>query len=165
MRALETAADGRRFAIAALRALREDGPERCRANTPPRYARQADALILALIEIKERATVEACAGFGQIITDALGARCLEPAPELYERMERYGEIRPYKLKRLVNRGQRLAVLALRREAMDASGNGSGMPAKAEPAPSPAPENRTARQGPLCAADLNGTEQGRGWREV
>lgn len=116
MRRLETSADGRRFAIDVLRELRDAGPERCRANLPAPFTGQDDALILALVELKERATVEAACGFAQIMTDALGTRALEPTPELYEQMERAGKIRPYKLKRLVNAGHRLAILALRREA-------------------------------------------------
>ena len=115
MRKLETPADGRRFAVDVLRSLAEAGPERCRANLPPYLTLQSDALILALVELKERGTVEAVAGFGQIITDAVGTRAGEPMPELYEAMERSGQIRPYKLKRLVNRGHRIAVLALWRE--------------------------------------------------
>lgn len=132
MRRLETAADGRRFATAVLRDLREAGPEKCRANTPTPYTYQANELMRALVELKERGTVEACVGFGQIMTDALGTRCLEPAPELYEAMERAGQIRRVKLKRLFNLGQRLAVLAIEREGTRHSGN--GMPAKAEPVP-------------------------------
>lgn len=116
MRRLETPADGRGLAVDALRKLREEGPEKCRANLPPPYQLQAEALILALVELKERGTVEACCGFGQVLTDAIGTRCLEPTPELYEQMERSGSFKHFKLKRLVNRGQRLSVLALRREA-------------------------------------------------
>lgn len=116
MRRLETAADGRRFAVDVLRELRDvAGPERCRANLPRYLTLQADALILALIELKERATVEAVAGFGQVITDAIGTRYGEPDPELYEALERAGAIRPYKIKRAVNRGHRIAVPALWRE--------------------------------------------------
>ena len=115
MRRLDTQTDGRRFAVDVLRKLREAGPEKCRANLPPPFTIQADALIWALAELKERATCEALCGFGAIITDALGTRTLEPTPELYEQMERSGRIRRYKLKRLVNTGHRLAVLALNRE--------------------------------------------------
>lgn len=115
MRRLETSADGRRFAVDALRAIVEAGPERCRANLPAYLTLQADALILALIELKERGTVEAVAGFGQVITDAIGTRYGEPDPELYEALERAGAIRPYKVKRAVNRGHRIAVPALWRE--------------------------------------------------
>lgn len=129
MRRLETAADGWRYAIDVLRQLQEAGSEKCRANTPPPYVLQADALILALVDLKERGTVEACCGFGQILTDAVGARALEPRPEIYERMP----IRPYRLKRLVNRGIRLAIPALRRE------NEVGQPGAAKP-----PEALTTR---------------------
>jgi len=111
-----------------LRKLREEGPERCRANLPLPFKVQAEPLILALAEIKERAIVEACTGFVAIMTDVIGMRSLEPSSELYEGMERAGAIRPHKLKRLVNRGQRLAILALRREEE----SGGRMPAKAEP---------------------------------
>lgn len=130
MRKLQTQADGRRYAIDVLRQLGKGGTERCRANLPAPYISQADALIMALVEIKERATVDACIGFGQIVTDAVGTRSPEPMPELYEQMERAGGIRPYRLKRLVNRGSLLAVLALNRETE--SGNADRMPAKAEP---------------------------------
>lgn len=85
-------------------------------------------MILAAVELKERATVEALVGFAQLLTDALGTRTLEPSPELYESMERSGSIRHYRLKRLVNAGHRLAIAALRREAEAAP----QMPAKAEP---------------------------------
>jgi hypothetical protein len=114
MRSLDSPADGRRFAVEVLRELEREGPERCRANLPPPYGGQADALVLALVELKERGTVEALASFGQIMTDAIGTRAA-PLPELYEGMERSGSLRPYKLKRLVNAGHRLAVLSLRRE--------------------------------------------------
>jgi hypothetical protein len=116
MRRLESQSDGRRLAVAVLRQLREGGPERCRANLPPPRTIQADALILALVDLKERGTVDALAGFGAILTDALGTRCLEPTPELYEQIERSSGFRHYKLKRLVNAGHRLAIPALRREA-------------------------------------------------
>lgn len=115
MRRLENAADGRRFAVDVLRSMAEAGPERCRANLPPYLTLQSDALILALIELKERATVEAVAGFGQVMTDAIGTRSGEPMPEIYEAMERAGVIRRYKFKRAVNSGHRIAVPALWRE--------------------------------------------------
>lgn len=98
-----------------LRALADAGPERCRVNLPRAIGAQADALILALVELKERGTVEACTGFAAILTDAIGTRATEPQPELYEAMARAGAIRPYKLKRLVNRGHRIALPALWRE--------------------------------------------------
>jgi hypothetical protein len=116
MRRLETTGDGWRFAVDVLRNLRKDGPEKCRANLPLPQGGQSDAMIMALMELKERGTTEACCGFGQVLTDALGTRTLEPMPELYQQMEREGRIRPYRLKRLVNYGHRIAVLALRREA-------------------------------------------------
>lgn len=115
MRNLITQSDGRRFAVYVLGKLRDAGPEKCRLNTPYPFKIQADALILALVEIKERGTVDACAGFAAVLTDMVGTRSPEAMPELYELMESQG-VRRYKLKRLVNRGLRLAVLAVNREA-------------------------------------------------
>lgn len=130
MRRLETQADGRRFAVDVLRALREAGPEKCRANLPPRCMLQADALMRALVEIKERATVAAAVGFGQILTDAIGTRALEPAPELYEHMERTSQFSRYRLRKLLNRGQWIAAPAVEREAIEAAeGNRTPGPAK------------------------------------
>lgn len=129
MKRLNTQADGRRFAVEVLRKLRAAGPEKCRANLPPPFTIQADALILALAEIKERGTVDACVGFAIVLTDVAGTRCLEASPELYESMDRHGSFRGYKLKRLVNRGCKLARLATRREEV-----GNRMPSKAEPEP-------------------------------
>lgn len=128
MRRLETQADGRRYAADVLRSLRNAGPEKCRANLPPPYVHQADGLIVALVEIKERATVAAAVGFAGILTDAVGTRSGEPCPELYEQMERSGKLCRYKLRRLLNRGQWIAALAVEREAV----SGNRMPAKAEP---------------------------------
>lgn len=115
MRKLETQVQGRRFAVDVLRKLRSSDPERCRANLPPGCVHQVDAMHKALAELKERATVEACAGFAAILTDLIGTRCQEPMPELYEGMERCGKIRPYRLQRLVNDGHRLASLAIDRQ--------------------------------------------------
>jgi hypothetical protein len=93
MRRLESQADGRRrFAVDVLKQLRAAGPERCRANLPAPFTLQADALINALVEIKERATVDACAGFGQVLTDLVGTRAADTMPELYEAMERGGQL-------------------------------------------------------------------------
>lgn len=116
MRRLDKQVDGRRLAVAALRKLRKAGAEKCRANLPAPFQIQADALILALVEIKERATVEAAVGFGQVLTDALGTRTLEPTPELYEQMERKGQFGRYRLKRLISRsGLWIAAPAIERE--------------------------------------------------
>jgi hypothetical protein len=114
MRRLETQGDGWRFACDVLRQLQEAGPEKCRANLPPYCVLQADALILALADLKERGTTEALVGFAQILTDLAGTRC-DLGPSFYEQMARSGNVKPFKLKRLVNNGNRLAVLALRRE--------------------------------------------------
>lgn len=125
MRRLDTIADGWRYACAVLRALETAGPENCQAAFRPPYKdKQADAMILALAEIKERGTTECLIGFAQLLTDLAGVRCLGLGAEFYERMGRSG-IRPFKLKRLVNNGNRLAVLALRREEI-------GQPGAAKP---------------------------------
>lgn len=115
MRKLETAVDGRRFAIDTLRALADAGPERCRANLPRYLTNQADALMVALLELKERGTVESVIGFAQVVTDALGARIGLPEPQLYHDMERRRAFGRYKLRRSMNRGATLTALALWRE--------------------------------------------------
>lgn len=115
MRRLETYTDGRRFAIDTLRALEKARPERCRANLPKGMMNQADALMVALLELKERATVECIIGFSQVTTDALGARIGLPEPQLYHDMERRGAFGRYKLRRAMNRGATLTALALWRE--------------------------------------------------
>jgi hypothetical protein len=119
MRRLETQADGRRLAIRLLDSLRDAGTERCRANVPPNYVYPTDYLIAAMLEIKERGTVDACIGFAIVLTDAIGTRGQEPCPELYEQMEAEGRIKPYKLgkisKRMRQGGLLLAALALQRE--------------------------------------------------
>ena len=115
MRRLDTYTDGRRFAIDTLRALEKSGPERCRANLPRGMTNQADALMVALLELKERATIECVIGFSQIATDALGARIGLPEPQLYDDMERRGAFGRYKLRRAMNRGATLTALALWRE--------------------------------------------------
>lgn len=115
MRRLQTQADGRRFAVEALRTLRDAGPEKCRLNLPAPYLLQADALILALLDVKERGTVDACVGFAAVLTDMVGTRSPEAMPELYEGFERHG-LSQFKLKRLLNSGRWLAAQAVSREA-------------------------------------------------
>jgi hypothetical protein len=127
VRRLETQADGRRFAVDVLRKLQAEGTERCRANLPAAPA----ALILALIELKERGTVESLVGFGVVFTDLAGTRSQDSLADLYAGMERSGSFRPYRLKRLLNAGHWIAIPAIRRETIEA---GNRMPAKAEPDP-------------------------------
>lgn len=121
MRRLETQEDGWRFASDVLFLLRDAGSEKCRINVPAHLVCQADPLIQALLELKERGTVESCVGFACVLTDAIGTRGFEPVPELYPLLEAAGKIRPHKVKRIWKRmasgGLRLAALALQREAM------------------------------------------------
>lgn len=158
MRKLETQADGRRFAVEVLRRLYRAGPEKCRANLPPPYVHQCDELHKALAELKERGTVESLCGFSAIFTDLAGTRAPEDLADMYERMGRSGQIRDYKLKRLVSDGHRIAALALSRAAEAADNAESGQPAPAKgPEALTTPVTGTAGQRAEIASEtLNGT---------
>lgn len=133
MRKLDTQADGRRLAADVLALLREAGSERCRANVPPQYVYPTDGLIVAMLELKERGTVDACIGFSIILADAIGTRSFEPVPELYAQFEAEGRVKPYKLRKIVKRmtsgGLRLAAVALQREVIGAGEPGAANPRK------------------------------------
>lgn len=114
-RRLETERDGWLFACETLGALVGAGVERCRCNAPQDHGQQYDGLAIALLTLKERATCEAVVGFGAILTDLIGTRS-DSMPGLYIQMVKEGRVRAFKMKRLVNRGRRLAAMALLREA-------------------------------------------------
>lgn len=109
VRPLNTAEDGRRFAIDVLKALREAGPEGCRC-----HGKQTECLIAALLVVKERASLQATLGFGVVMTDAAGTRGPSPVPEFYEQLEREKAFSPFglkRLRRLVDRGLWSAAIA------------------------------------------------------
>jgi hypothetical protein len=119
MRKLETQTDGWLLACDVLEALREAGTERCRANVKPGAAR-VDALIAAMVRLKEYGTVQCCVGFAVVMCDAIGTRRCGPVPELYRRMMTEGTLRRKNLAKLGKRfkggGLYLAEAALQREA-------------------------------------------------